>query len=123
MTKTIYQKVSTAHYQMETKIIIKRPFDVTIKINSEETKISTLSSTVNDVLTEYSSLIGDNYQLISPSNPSSHLSKNMVIEIEVQTERIETVTEEIPFETEYVDNAELDKGNRNRYLKRDKRVL
>ncbi len=92
------------------KIIIKRPFDVTIKINSEETKISTLSSTVNDVLTEYSSLIGDNYQLISPSNPSSHLSKNMVIEIEVQTERIETVTEEIPFETEYVDNAELDKG-------------
>ncbi len=91
------------------EIVIKRPFSITLKVNSESTPIVTDKTTVGDVINEYSSLIGEEYELENVTE-STRLYNNLVIKVHVTTDEIITTTEEIPFETKKVENPEMEEG-------------
>ena len=91
------------------EIVIKRPFNITLKINSDSTSVVTDKTTVGDVINEYSSLIGDEYELENVEE-STRLYNNMVIKVHVVTDEIITTTEEIPFETKKVENPDMEEG-------------
>ncbi len=91
------------------EIVIKRPFNITLKVNSESTPIVTNKTTVGDIINEYSSLIGEEYELENVTE-STRLYNNLVIKVHVVTDEIITTTEEIPFETKKVENPEMEEG-------------
>ena len=91
------------------EIVIKRPFNITLKVNSESTPIVTNKTTVGDIINEYSSLIGEEYELENVTE-STRLYNNLVIKVHAVTDEIITTTEEIPFETKKVENPEMEEG-------------
>ncbi|MCJ7855222.1 G5 domain-containing protein [Lachnospiraceae bacterium NSJ-143] len=91
------------------EISIKRPLNITLDVNGEITKITTTKNTVGEILSEYHSLLGDGYELQGVKE-SNRLYKNMTIKITKPTDEIVTSTEEIPYETKYVDNADIEEG-------------
>lgn len=91
------------------EIVIKRPFNITLKVNSESTPIVTNKTTVGDIINEYSSLIGEEYELENVTE-STRLYNNLVIKVHVVTDEIITTTEEISFETKKVENPEMEEG-------------
>ncbi len=107
--KTTVSKDLTETIKNGDEIVIKRPYSITLKINSESTPIVTNKSTVGDIINEYSSLIGSEYELQDVTE-STRLYNNMVIKVLVTTDEIVTTTEKIPFETKKVENPDLDEG-------------
>ncbi len=91
------------------EIVIKRPFNITLKVNSDSTPIVTNKTTVGDIINEYSHLIDGEYELENVEE-STRLYNNMVIKVHVITDEIITATEEIPFETKKVENPDMEEG-------------
>ncbi len=61
----------------------------------------------------YADKLGENYEFKSSYAKTAPLRNNMELVFETTKQTVETVTNEIPFETEYVENPDLEKGKEN----------
>lgn len=88
----------------EGHIIIQRAFDVTVKADGETRRITMVKGKVSDILAKAGITLGE-YDEITPAL-DSETAEDMVITITRVRYTERTSTEEIPFETEYIDDLD-----------------
>jgi 3D (Asp-Asp-Asp) domain-containing protein len=93
-------------------VYIKRAYDIEVIIDGVKYTHTVTGGKVSDVADSYAEELGETYEVINCSE-STNLKRNMTIEFETTEDTVETVTQEIPFETEYVENPDLLEGTEN----------
>lgn len=94
-------------------ISLKKSYVVKVVIDGEESEVETAGGTVEDIEKMYADKLGENYEFKSGYAKTAPLRNNMELVFETTKQTVETVTNEIPFETEYVENPDLEKGKEN----------
>ena len=94
-------------------ISLKKSYVVKVVIDGEESEVETAGGTVEDIEKMYAEKLGENYEFKSSYAKTAPLRNNMELVFETTKQTVETVTNEIPFETEYVENPDLEKGKEN----------
>lgn len=94
-------------------VSVKKCYTIKVVIDGEESEIETEGGTVEDIEKMYADKLGENYEFKSSYAKTAPLRNNMELVFETTNQTVETVTNEIPFETEYVENPDLEKGKEN----------
>ena len=94
-------------------VSVKKCYTIKVVIDGEESKIETEGGTVEDIEKMYADKLGENYEFKSSYAKTAPLRNNMELVFETTNQTVEIVTNEIPFETEYVENPDLEKGKEN----------
>ena len=94
-------------------VSVKKCYTIKVVIDGEESKIETEGGTVEDIEKMYADKLGENYEFKSSYAKTAPLRNNMELVFETTNQTVETVTNEIPFETEYVENPDLENGKEN----------
>ena len=82
---------------------------VIVNLDGVPRMVTTQADTIGEVLAEISDDLGTGY-LLENADEEDLLTENATIELKSMREEISTVTESIPYTTEYRDNADLEYG-------------
>lgn len=93
----------------EGHIIIQRAFDVTVKADGETRKVTMIKGKVSDILGKAGITLSE-YDEVSPAL-DTETAANMEITVTRVRYAERTVAEDIPFETEYIDDLDSAYGN------------
>jgi len=81
--------------------------EVTVRRNGKDTTVTTQAQTVGELLNELGA--GYNDRPVYPL-PETKLSDNLVVHVMGKLEKLETIEENLPYETEYVDDPQMPFG-------------
>ena len=93
-------------------IYVKRAYDIEVVIDGVTYTHTVTGGKVSDVAESYGEILGKEYNVINCSE-STNLKRDMSIEFETIEKTVETVEQEVPFETEYVENPNIYEGTEN----------
>lgn len=92
-------------------IYIDRAENITFNIKGEEPKkFVSNAKDIQSAIVEFQKETARSFKLAEGQNPNNKLTNNMVINLIPYTEKINTSNQEIPFQTIYVENANLELG-------------
>lgn len=95
------------------EIAVKRAFYIDVVIDGEIYKTQVTGGNVADIKLIYADKLGESYELKSKYSDIAPLRREMELVFETTKQTVETVEQEIPFETEYVENSEMERGKEN----------